>query len=70
MSLNQLLVKDGEKWFPNPPPQRPAPMEKRKKNRRLLVDQREEVRFEPLTENRRQNPERRSYDKDMWKTIG
>ncbi|MBT7375136.1 MAG: hypothetical protein HN817_04320 [Porticoccaceae bacterium] len=54
----------------NPPPQRPAPMEKRKKNRRLLVDQREEVRFEPLTENRRQNPERRSYDKDMWKTIG
>lgn len=30
------------------PHQRPAPIEKRKKNRRVLVDRREEVRFEPL----------------------
>ncbi len=51
------------------PHQRPAPIEKRKKNRRVLVDRREEVRFEPLKENRRQNLGRRSSDRDIWKPI-
>ena len=51
------------------PHQRPAPIEKRKKNRRVLVDRREEVRFEPLKENRRQNLGRRSSDGDIWKPI-
>ncbi|MDG1163908.1 MAG: hypothetical protein P8N61_00895 [Porticoccaceae bacterium] len=34
---------------------RPSPIEKRMKNRRVIVDRREEVRFEPLAENRPQN---------------
>lgn len=34
---------------------RPTPIEKRRKNRRVIPDRREEVRFEPLKQDRRQN---------------
>jgi hypothetical protein len=48
---------------------RPSPIEKRHKNRRVIPDRREEVRFEPLKEDRRQNSGRRKTDKDVWKPI-
>ena len=45
------------------------PIEKRRKARRIKVDRREEVRFEPNKDNRRRNPGRRSSDGDVWKPI-
>ena len=45
------------------------PIEKRRKARRIKVDRREEVRFEPNKDNRRGNPGRRSRDSDVWKPI-
>gem|GEM_PF-287779 len=48
---------------------RPSPIEKRHKNRRVIPDRREEVRFEPLKEDRRQNSGRRATDRDVWKPI-
>ena len=41
----------------------------RKINRRVNADRREEIRFEPSTDNRRQNAGRRVGDKDIWKVI-
>jgi len=49
---------------------RPNPLEKRRTNRRVIPDRREEVRFEPLKEDRRQNQGRRTTDRDVWKPIG
>ena len=49
---------------------RPNPLEKRRINRRVIPDRREEVRFEPLKEDRRQNQGRRTTDRDVWKPIG
>lgn len=46
-----------------------SPFEKRTKNRRTTPDRREEIRFEPLTDNRRQNSGRRLSDRDIWKPI-
>jgi len=40
-----------------------------KSKRRVDVDRREEIRFEPSTDNRRQNTGRRVGDKDIWKTV-
>ncbi|MDA8885266.1 hypothetical protein OAU08_00200 [Porticoccaceae bacterium] len=48
---------------------RPSPIEKRHKNRRVIPDRREEVRFEPLKEDRRQNSGRRATDRDVCKPI-
>lgn len=48
---------------------RPTPIEKRRKNRRVIPDRREEVRFEPLKQDRRQNSGRRATDRDVWKPI-
>jgi hypothetical protein len=45
------------------------PIEKRRKARRIIVDRREEIRFEPNKENRRKNLGRRSSDGDVWKPI-
>jgi hypothetical protein len=45
------------------------PIEKRRKARRIEVDRRVEVRFEPNKENRRKSPGRRSSDGDVWKPI-
>ena len=45
------------------------PIEKRRKARRIKVDRREEVRFEPNKDNRRRNPGRGSRDGDVWKPI-
>jgi hypothetical protein len=42
------------------------PVTRREKDRRQLHDQREEVRFEPGTPNRRQIINRRSSDADPW----
>ena len=41
----------------------------RKINRRVNADRREEIRFKPSTDNRRQNAGRRVGDKDIWKVI-
>mgnify|MGYP001141654064 CR=1 FL=1 len=41
----------------------------RKSRRRVDIDRREEIRFEPSTDNRRQNTGRRVGDKDIWKTV-
>ena len=47
--------------------QKPASgSEKRIRVRRTLKDRREEVRFEPEKQNRRQNKGRRSSDIDLW----
>ena len=50
-------------------PNKPSPFEKRTKNRLAAPDRREEIRFEPLTDNRRQNSGRRLTDRDVWKPI-
>ncbi len=46
------------------------PTEKRRKARRIKVDRREEIRFEPNRDNRRKDPGQRSSDGDVWKPIG
>jgi hypothetical protein len=45
------------------------PIEKRRKARRINMERREEIRFEPNSENRRKNLRRRSSDGDVWKPI-
>jgi hypothetical protein len=45
------------------------PIEQRRKARRIIVDRREEIRFEPNKENRRKNLGRRSSDGDAWTPI-
>lgn len=50
-------------------PNKPSPFEKRTKIRRATPDRREEIRFEPLTDNRRQNSGRRLTDRGAWKPI-
>ena len=46
-----------------------SPLNTRKSRRRVHVDRREEIRFEPSTDNRRQNTGRRVGDKDIWKKL-
>ncbi|MDB4077502.1 hypothetical protein OAA89_02485 [bacterium] len=46
-----------------------SPLNTRKSRRRVHVDRREEIRFEPSTDNRRQNTGRRVGDKDIWKAL-
>jgi len=46
-----------------------SPLNTRKRRRRVHVDRREEIRFEPNTDNRRQNTGRRVGDKDIWKAL-
>ena len=48
---------------------KPSALNTRKSRRRVHVDRREEIRFEPSTDNRRQNTGRRVGDKDIWKTV-
>ena len=48
---------------------KPSTLNTRKISRRINVDRREEIRFEPSTDNRRQNSGRRVGDKDIWKAV-
>ena len=48
---------------------KPSTLNTRKSKRRVDVDRREEIRFKPSTNNRRQNTGRRVGDKDIWKTV-
>ncbi len=44
--------------------------EKRKEQRRKKSHRREEIRFEPDKDDRRQNPGRRKTDGDVWNKRG
>ena len=48
---------------------RPSALNSRKTNRRVIVDRREEIRFEPSKDHRRQSAGRRVGDKDIWKPL-
>lgn len=48
---------------------RPSALNSRKTNRRVIVDRREEIRFEPSKDHRRQSTGRRVGDKDIWKPL-
>lgn len=58
------MAKDNRKTGP-----KYSALNSRKSSRRVNLDRREEVRFEPNTPNRRQNSGRRMADKDIWKSI-